>query len=300
MTIHCQCSHCEVRMKLPAKLAGSKARCPKCKKVFLIQAVESESDVPADADVSSPVVNESNEAPASPPEPIQPGPEQVEEPVIAELAEAPPSTVGPPQVANDANEPMEAALPVAQAVPVESIGQPVESVPMATPVIESNATPGVGVVAPTKVRRPKSGAKGMMGFILGLFALLGCLAILAAVGYWLSTRGPQNGTVVIDIPVEHRSDCVLFVDGDDREISRVGPIEVLLAKGAHEVELRRLGFERIKMQVLVAARQELPIHPKWIPEPEETSDAVTEPAPSVDRPEPLDPVEAAVGANVGD
>ena len=241
-------------MKLPAKLAGSKARCPKCKKVFLIPATGGSEDT--------------------------------------KVGEEP--QVPPPQAAAVD----EAALPVAQAIPVD---QPAGAVPMATAVVEPNGTQSVGVVAPTTVRRRNKGAKGMMGFILGLFALMGCLAILAMFGYWLSTRGPQNGKVVINIPVEHRKECVLFVDGEDREISRLGPVEMTLSKGAHELELRRLGYEPQKMQVLVAARQELPIQPKWIPvqEPEVATPSL--PAPDQeDQSEPLDPVEAAVGANVDD
>lgn len=191
-------------MKLPAKLASSKARCPKCKKVFLIP--EGEGDVEAVAIAqppASPPVDQPREEPDRNPPITAPKVQSNPEPsdAVATEPDNAPGSIGSPQDVG----PYEATLPVAQAVPVD---QATGSIPMATPVIATtaqDATPEVGVVAPTKVRRrSKSGLKGMMGFILGLFALLGCLAILAGVGYWLSTRGPQNGTVVVDIPVEHR------------------------------------------------------------------------------------------------
>ncbi len=265
-------------MKLPARLAGSKARCPKCKNVFLIPA--SEGDVEAEAIAqppASPPVDQQIDEPDRDPPIAAPTVPSTPEPLDA-VATGPsnaPDSIGPPQDV----APNETTLPVAQAVPVD---QATGSIPMATPVIEpttaQNAMPEVGVVAPRKIRRrSKSGLKGMMGFILGLFALLGCLAILAGVGYWLSTRGPQNGTVVVNIPVEHRSECVLFVDGEDREINRVGQIEMVLAAGAHEIELRRLGFEPHKMQALVIARKDISITPNWIP--------VTEDDAAVDQPE---------------
>ena len=256
MTIHCECSHCNVKLNLPAKLAGSKARCPKCKEVFQIPATAEAEEAPID--------------------PVQPA---ASEPTNQPTSESEPT------------------LPVAQAIPLDSS---TAVVPMATPVMAADAMPGVEAVSPvSRIRQRKTGLQGMMGFLLGLFALLGCLAILGTVAFWLSTRGPQNGTVVIDIPVENRSDCFLFVDGGDRKISRIGPIELLLAKGAHEIELRRLGYEPLKMQVLVAARKELPIIPKWIPvaEAEEPNPPEPEKPP---RPEPLDPVEAALGTRVGE
>ena len=270
MTIHCQCSHCKTRMKLPAKLAGSKARCPKCKNVFLIPKEETQPTINNAAAVAQPpsgqpVDDETSRNPPPPAPENLPGSGPGSDAVI-EPANTPPFIAPPQNVVN------ETTLPVAQAVPID---QPAGSVPMATPVVTPDsspvAAPVVGVVAP-KIRRRKSGAKGFLGFILGLLALMGCLAILGGVGYWLTTRGPQNGTVAIAIPVEHRKDCVLFVDGGDRAINRVGKIELLLAAGTHEIELRRLGFEPLKMQLLVTARKELPVTPRWTPvEPEPPS-----------------------------
>ena len=266
MTIHCECSHCNVKLNLPARLAGSKARCPKCKAGFQIPAA---------------VGAEQSKEPPAPPS------DSEREPPIDPPAQ--PAT----------NEPInEPTLPVAQAIPLDPS---TAAVPMATPVMAADAMPGVEAVSPvSRIRQRKTGLQGMMGFLLGLFALLGCLAILGTVAFWLSTRGPQNGTVVIDIPVENRSDCFLCVYAGDRKISRIGPIELLLAKGAHEIELRRLGYEPLKMQVLVAARKELPIIPKWIPVAEaEESPNPPEPE-KPPRPEPLDPVEAALGTRVGE
>ena len=270
MTIHCQCTHCKVKLNLPTKLAGSKGRCPKCKKVFLIPSGEANVSVQG-------------------------------------------STSKPPPEVSDVEDPTAPSMdteriPVAEAIPTEESDT---SVPLATPVsatqslqdvhraapFTSDEVPQatVSISAPTTVRRRRDGWQTFMGFVLGVFALLGCLAILAGLGYWLSTRGPQNGKVLIQIPVEHRKDCALFIDGADQEIQRLGDIEITLMKGSHLIELRRIGFEPLKLQVIVTARQKLPITPQWTPVSQESE--LDAPSPEVNTPR-LDPVKAALGADV--
>ena len=286
MSIHCQCIHCHVKLNLPAKLAGSKARCPKCKKIFLIPKESTESASGPYGSIKSP----------------------------KEATDGSPAST--PVAQTDANS----NAPIAEAIPVDGI---VDSIPMATPVettVQSEdagsgptnsdeysanagelpqATVAISAPATSTLRRRPRGWQAVMGFVLGAFALLGCLAILAGIAYWLTTRGPQNGKVVIDIPVEHRSSCALFVDGEDFEIDRLGPVQVTLIKGSHQIEIRRLGFQPIRLQVLVNPRQEIPVQPEWIPLPDEdlSDDPFAEPSQTESRPK-LDPVEAALGADV--
>ena len=302
MTIRCECQSCSTRFKVDAAWAGKKARCPKCRAVFLVPteppdeggaAVSASPTSVPEHDTASPKLSPTvsaefdttavrNAQPAAGPEFAKTTPDA--NPKATKMA----APLAIPV----------AAPPSPKAIPVADLPQSyVADVPVARPIDAPTATfNNIQVRAEPALSRTRaqrgSGRREWLVWAGGLGLLTACLGTLSWLGLWLATRTEPQAVVVVDLSPAFRHESAVLVDGERQELPVAGPVELRLIPGTHQLTVRRRGFEPVTTTLELTRRQRLQFQPQWKRLRVDAEEAPVAPA---ENPVPLDP-EADGGA----
>ncbi len=276
MQIRCRCESCQTRLKVSEKLAGTKVRCPHCKTVLLIpagpagQSPHSAGPPPVAASpppdvTANPVPPASESKPrisAEPPValPLTAVPMAIPLPAVAAGFAAPSAKAGSSPKGPLQEPDTAAAGPPAPAVP---LAQPMAhpGIPQAVAIAE--IVPPSETLPVIQLRSRYHGWGNVIFAAMGLSVLTACLLLLATFLFWLATRGPQIGTLVVKIPLEIRDECELVIDDQVREMDAHGRLEFRLPAGQHHVRVNRLGHLPVEKSLQLPAGKESAFTPTW-------------------------------------
>ena len=271
MQIRCRCESCQTQLRVSEKLAGTKARCPNCQSVLLIPAAAAPTGLPPNRPTPPAAESPPPQAIANQVGPRRRNPAATGHRAARRFA-ADGSAHGdslaggcaaPPAAANEAPGVAAPATGPGPLAAEPQLAQPLLSPAVPQAIAIAEIVPPSETIPIIQTRSRSHGWGNIVFAVMGLAVLTSCLLLLATFLFWLATRGPQLGTLVVKIPLEIRGECELVIDDQVRKIDAYGPLEFVLPAGQHTVRVKRLDHLSVETSLQLPAGKDVDFTPAW-------------------------------------